>query len=257
MQQLRQADSVVQLQAKATDGFGPGRGKHTKAVTGVVVDSMNKTVISCSLDGKIKFWEFLTGNLLGEINWAPMTAITGCRYHAANDLMAFSCDDNSIRVVDTETRQTIREFWGCQSKINDFCFSNDGRWIVAASQDSIVRVWDLPTSHLIDAIRLERPCKALAFSTTGEYLAAASEGELGVSIWTNKTLFTHVPTRQISESTVEQVAGPTASGEGGQGLLEAAFEEELSVEDDDAVTAPDLDQLSAEMMTLSLVPRSR
>lgn len=257
MQQLRQADSVVQLQAKVTDGFGPGRGKHTKAVTGVVVDSMNKTVISCSLDGKIKFWEFLTGNLLGEINWAPMTAITGCRYHAANDLMAFSCDDNSIRVVDTETRQTIREFWGCQSKINDFCFSNDGRWIVAASQDSIVRVWDLPTSHLIDAIRLERPCKALAFSTTGEYLAAASEGELGVSIWTNKTLFTHVPTRQISESTVEQVAGPTASGEGGQGLLEAAFEEELSVEDDDAVTAPNLDQLSAEMMTLSLVPRSR
>lgn len=257
MQQLKQADSVVQFQAKATDGFGPGRGKHTKAVTGVVVDPMNKTVISCSLDGKIKFWEFLTGNLLAEINWAPMVAITGCRYHAANDLMAFSCDDNSIRVVDIETRQTIREFWGCQGKINDFCFSNDGRWIVAASQDSIVRVWDLPTSHLIDAIRLERPCNALAFSATGEYLAAASEGELGINIWTNKTLFTHVPTRQISESAVEQVAGPTASGEGGQGLLEAAFEDEPSAEEDDAITAPNLDQLSAEMMTLSLVPRSR
>ncbi|RYP25098.1 hypothetical protein DL767_008493 [Monosporascus sp. MG133] len=257
MQQLKQADTVVQLQAKATDRFGPGLGKHTKAVTGIVVDSMNKSVISCSLDGKIKFWDFLTGNLVAEINWAPMTAITGCRYHAANDLMAFSCDDNSIRVVDIETKQTIREFWGCQRKINDFCFSNDGRWIVAASQDSIVRVWDLPTSHLIDAIRLERPCTALAFSVTGEYLAAASEGELGVNIWTNKSLFTHVPTRQISESAVQHVAGPTASGEGGQGLLEAAFQEDASVEEDDAIAAPDLDQLSAEMMTLSLVPRSR
>ncbi|RYP21799.1 hypothetical protein DL765_002024 [Monosporascus sp. GIB2] len=257
MQQLKQADTVVQLQAKATDRFGPGRGKHTKAVTGIAVDSMNKSVISCSLDGKIKFWDFLTGNLVAEINWAPMTAITGCRYHAANDLMAFSCDDNSIRVVDIETKQTIREFWGCQREINDFCFSNDGRWIVTASQDSIVRVWDLPTSHLIDAIRLERPCTALAFSVTGEYLAAASEGELGVNIWTNKSLFTHVPTRQISESTVQHVAGPTASGEGGQGLLEAAFQEDASVEEDDAISAPDLDQLSAEMMTLSLVPRSR
>ncbi|RYP62120.1 hypothetical protein DL771_009866 [Monosporascus sp. 5C6A] len=257
MQQLKQADTVVQLQAKATDRFGAGRGKHTKAVTGIVVDSMNKSVISCSLDGKIKFWDFLTGNLVAEINWAPMTAITGCRYHAANDLMAFSCDDNSIRVVDIETKQTIREFWGCQRKINDFCFSNDGRWIVAASQDSIVRVWDLPTSHLIDAIQLERPCTALAFSVTGEYLAAASEGELGVNIWTNKSLFAHVPTRQISESAVQHVAGPTASGEGGQGLLEAAFQEDASVEEEDAVTAPDLDQLSAEMMTLSLVPRSR
>ncbi|KAI0852989.1 WD domain-containing protein [Daldinia vernicosa] len=256
MQQLRQADTVVQLQARSATGFAPGVGKHTKAVTGIVVDSMNKYVISCSLDGKVKFWEFLTGNLLEEINWAPMTGIIGCRYHAANDLIAFSCDDNSIRVVDIETKQTIREFWGCQGKINDFIFSNDGRWIVAASQDAIIRVWDLPTGHLIDAIRLEKPCTALAFSATGEYLAAATEGELGVDIWNNKALFTHVPTRQISEDSIKQISGPTASGEGGQGLLEAAFEEAASQEDDE-ITAPGVDQLSADMMTLSLVPRSR
>ncbi|KAI1755584.1 WD domain-containing protein [Xylaria castorea] len=257
MQQARQADTVIQLQARVSSRFLPGTGKHTKAVTGIAVDSMNHLVISCSLDGRVKFWEFLTGNLLHEINWAPMTAITGCRYHPASDLIAFSCDDGSIRVVDIETRQTIRELWGCQGKINDFTFSNDGRWVVAASQDSIIRVWDLPTSHLIDAIRLEKPCTALAFSATGEYLAAASEGELGVHIWNNKSLFTHVPTRQISESAVEKVSGPTVSGEGGQGLLEAAFDDEDAVEDEDQVTAPSLDQLSADMMTLSLVPRSR
>ncbi|KAI2473032.1 WD domain-containing protein [Annulohypoxylon bovei var. microspora] len=257
MQQLRQADTVVQLHARSATGFARGVGKHTKAVTGIVVDSMNKNVISCSLDGKVKFWEFLTGNLVEEINWAPMTGITGCRYHAANDLIAFSCDDNSVRVVDIETKQTIREFWGCQGKINDFLFSNDGRWIVAASQDGIIRVWDLPTGHLIDAIRLEKPCTALAFSATGEYLAAATEGELGVSLWSNKTLFTHVPTRQISEESIKQICGPTASGEGGQGLLDAAFEEEISQEAEDDVAPPGLDQLSTDMMTLSLVPRSK
>ncbi|KAI0484737.1 Utp21 specific WD40 associated putative domain-containing protein [Xylariaceae sp. FL0804] len=257
MQQLRQADSVVQLKARSSSSFLPGTGRHSKAVTGIVVDSMNKCVISCSLDGRVKFWEFLTGNLLHEINWAPMTAITGCRYHAASDLVAFSCDDNSIRVVDLETRRTIREFWGCQGKINDFTFSNDGRWIVAASQDSVIRVWDLPTSHLIDAIRLEKPCTALAFSISGEYLAAAPEGQLGVNIWNNKTLFTHVPTRQISENTVEQTAGPTASGEGGQGLVEAAFEDADQTADETEVAAPSVDQLSADMMTLSMVPRGR
>lgn len=258
LQQLRQADTVVQLQARSATGFAPGTGKHTQAVTGIVVDSMNKNVITCSLDGKVKFWEFLTGNLLEEINWAPMTGITGCRYHAANDLIAFSCDDNSVRVVDIETKQTIREFWGCQGKINDFIFSNDGRWIVAASQDAIIRVWDLPTGHLIDAIRLEKPCTALAFSTTGEYLAATIEGELGVNIWNNRTLFTHVPTRQISEESIQQISGPTASGEGGHGLLEAAFDEEVSQEgEEDEVAPPSLDQLSTDMMTLSLVPRSR
>jgi U3 small nucleolar RNA-associated protein 21 len=256
LQQLRQADDVSQLEARSSAGFGPGVGKHTKAVTGIIVDSMNKYIISCSLDGKIKFWEFLTGRLLEEINWAPMTAITGCRYHAANDLIAFSCDDQSIRVVDVETKQTIREFWGCEGKINDFTFSNDGRWIVAAAQDAVVRVWDLPTSHLIDAIRLEQPCTALAFSTTGEYLATASEGQLGVDIWSNRTLYTYVGTRQISEKEVGSISGPTTSGEGGQGLIEAAFEEDIDA-DEDTMAAPAVDQLSTDMMTLSLVPRSR
>ncbi|EAQ87231.1 hypothetical protein CHGG_03850 [Chaetomium globosum CBS 148.51] len=168
MQQLKALDEVNKLQSRSKATFAPGTGRHTKAVTGIVVDSLNRTVISCSLDGKIKFWDFVTGSLIDEIDWAPMIKITACRYHAGNDLIAFACDDHSIRVVDVETKQTIREFWGCRGDINDFCFSNDGRWIVAASQDSIVRVWDLPTSHLIDAFRLEKPCTALAFSATGD-----------------------------------------------------------------------------------------
>lgn len=262
LHQLKQADAVQQLQARSNSNFPPGTGKHTKAVTGIVVDSMNKLVVTCSLDGTVKFWEFLTGNLLEQIDWAPMTKVTGCRYHAANDLIAFSCDDNSIRVVDIETKKTIREFWGCQGAINDFCFSNDGRWVLAASQDSILRVWDLPTSHLIDAFRLETPCTALAFSGTGEYLAASNEGQLGVNIWTNRAVFKHVPTRQISEREIGQVTitGPTTSGEGGQGLVEAAFagaDDDDDDADEDGVTAPNLDQLSADMMTLSLVPKSR
>ncbi|KAJ4294788.1 rRNA-processing protein utp21 [Collariella sp. IMI 366227] len=258
MQQLKALDEVNKLQSRSRKTFAPGTGRHTKAVTGLVVDSLNRTVVSCSLDGKIKFWDFVTGTLVDEIDWAPMTKITACRYHPGNDLIAFACDDHSIRVVDVETKQTIREFWGCRGDITDFCFSNDGRWIVAASLDSTIRVWDLPTSHLIDAFKLERPCTALAFSATGEYLAGAVEGDLGVQLWTNRTLFKHVPTRQISDKEIGEVAAPTTSGEGGQGLIEAAFEANTAEEaEEDGVTAPVLDQLSSDMMTLSLVPKSR
>lgn len=31
-----------------------GLGRHTSAVTGICVDSLNRTVISCSTDGKVK-----------------------------------------------------------------------------------------------------------------------------------------------------------------------------------------------------------
>ncbi|CAK7199757.1 rRNA-processing protein utp21 [Sporothrix eucalyptigena] len=302
-QQLRQADAVTQLQATATTGEGigegdnfggklagfrsPGAGRHTKAVTGIIVDNLNSVVVSCSLDGTVKFWDFLTGHLVDQIdNWG--VSVTACRYHAANDLLAFACGDNTIRVVDLMTRKTIRVFRAGvisqkPSNINDLCFSSDGRWIVAVTQDDArLRVWDLPTSHLIDSVPLDRPGRAVAFSGTGEYLAVAPDGALGVHLWTNKTLFKHVPTRPVTEAPVSTavtttktktkalpapprrmaaVAGPTVSGEGGAGLLEGAFADDDENDDaeggDDIVPAKMLDQLSADMTTLSLVPKAR
>ncbi|KFZ14034.1 hypothetical protein V502_06300 [Pseudogymnoascus sp. VKM F-4520 (FW-2644)] len=254
MQQIAEKEGTVAIPTGKR--FHMGLGRHTAAVTGIIVDSLNKNVITSSLDGKLKFWDFNTGHQVDEIDWAPMTRITALHYHAASDLVAATCDDGCIRIVDTETKKTIRELWGSQAAITDVTFSPDGRWILAASRDAVLRVWDLPTGHLIDAIRLRSACTALAFSGTGEFLATACEGELGVNIWNNKTLFTHAPTRHISENEIIDVAAPTASGEGGAGLIDAALAEE-SENEDDAPAAASLEQLSADMLTLSMVPKSR
>ncbi|OJD22740.1 hypothetical protein ACJ73_05910 [Blastomyces percursus] len=238
--------------------FQMGEGKHTSAVTGLMVDALNTTVISCGLDGKVKFWKFTTGQLLHELDWHPMCSITGLRHNTSSDLIALSCDDLSIRVIDIETRKLVRELWGAIGQINDFCVSNDGRWIIAASMDSVIRVWDLPTGHLIDAFRLANTCTALAMSVTGEFLATAHADGVGVSIWNNRSLFTHVPTKHIEENAIAEVSAPTASGEGGTAILEAAFEEDMGEGGDEGrpLVLP-TEQLSSDMMTLSITPKSR
>lgn len=192
-----------------------------------------------------------------------MTKILGLRYHPNSDLIALSCDDGSVRVIDIETKKLVRELWASRShaelQIIDYTFSTDGRWIIAAASDSTVRVWDLPTGHLIDAMKLPARSTAVAFSPSGEYLATALDGEVGVHIWTNRTLFTHVSTRQISEDEIATMSAPTASGEGGAALIDAATadEEPSSSSDQDETTVPVMDQLSAHITTLSLVPKSR
>jgi U3 small nucleolar RNA-associated protein 21 len=126
----------------------------------------------------------------------------------------------------------------------------------------LVLLWDLPTGHLVDAFKLTSPCTSLAFSPTGEYLATSTSDSVGVDIWTNKTLFTHVPTRHIGATELKAVLSsnaqaPTASGEGGQNLIAAEIAEE-SDDDEDAIAAlPDVDSLSSDLLSLSLVPRSR
>lgn len=253
------ASSVAWSDADGVNKYRMGHGKHNKAVTGLMVDSLNKTVISCGLDGKIKFWDFTTGYLKDEIEWFPTTAIIASQYHRQSDLLALSCDDLSIRIVDTETKKTVRELWGCLGQISDFCFSNDGRWIVAASVDSVIRVWDLPTGHLINALRMESPCTSLAFSDTGEFLATAHADSVGINIWNNRTLFTHVANRPLDEDEVIPAIAPTTSGESGEGLIDAAFEAS-DEEDGNPLYIEDqatLDDLDANMQSLSLVPKSR
>jgi U3 small nucleolar RNA-associated protein 21 len=190
-----------------------------------------------------------------------MTKIMGLRYHPNSDLIALSCDDGSIRVLDIETKKLIRELWASQSHAAlqnlDYTFSNDGRWIISAASDSTVRVWDLPTGHLIDAMKLPKKCNTVAFSPSGEFLATGLDNEVGVHIWTNRTLFTHVSTRQISEKDIATVSAPTASGEGGVAVIEAATTENAEDEEVDETTVPIMDQLSDKITTLSLVPKSR
>jgi len=106
-------------------------------------------------------------------------------------------------------------------------------------------------------MRLPRKCNTVAFSPSGEFLATGLEGEVGVHIWTNRTLFTHVSTRQITEDDIATVSAPTASGEGGVAVVEAATEEQSEDADGDEITVPIMDQLSDKITTLSLVPKSR
>lgn len=259
LHQLQLEESTGFETEDAPRTFAKGEGKHKGAVTGLAIDSLNRTVISCSDDGKVKFWNFATGTLLHEIDWYPMVKILSLRYHPNSDLIALSCDDGSLRVLDITTRKLIRELWATRSTpltTIDYTFSSDGRWIISASSDSTVRVWDLPTGHLIDAMRLPKPVNTVAFSPAGDFLATGLEGEVGVHIWTNRTLFTHVPTRQISETDVVAVSAPTASGEGGETIVDAA-DEESEDEAEDTTAVPVMDQLSDKITTLSLVPKSR
>ena len=198
----------------------------------------------------------MSGTLVDELNWDPMTAITGLRYSSISGLAAFSCDDLSIRVVDIETRKLVREFWGCVGQVNDFAFSTDGRWIIAASMDSLIRVWDMPTGHLIDVFRVPSTCTALSMSSTGESLATAHADGMQINIWSNRSLFMPMPTKNVDENAVANATTPSMSGEHAVGPVESAFSREFEHEEADG-PAIITEQLGKDMMTLSVVPRSR
>ena len=73
---------------------------------------------------------------------------------------------------------------------------------------------------------------------------------------TNRTLFTHVPARPITEFELAEVHNPTVSGEAGTSMIEAAYDDGEQEEEREGVSSV-VERLGEDLTTLSLVPRSR
>lgn len=225
------------------------------AITGIVVDDLNQTVVSSALDGTIAFHSFSSGLLESRLVLPSNTSALRLRYSPTSSLLAAPCDDLCIRIIDVPSRRIVRELWGCVGPISSLAFSNDGRWIVSASLDSVVRVFDLSTGLLIDAFRLAPTVTNVAFNPTGEYLATTHAGTLGIQLWTNKSLFTTIAPQPISEeSGIIDLTSSTST----LTPLSALTTTDLPTPPPSPTpTSSTLDQLSSSLLTLSLLPRSR
>ncbi|GME80752.1 unnamed protein product [Ambrosiozyma monospora] len=224
---------------------------HKKPVTGIAVDGMNRKMVSCGLDGIVGFYDFSKSQFLGKLVLeAPITQMV---YHRSSDLVALVLDDLSIVVIDVVTQRVVRQLFGHTNRITSIDFSNDGRWIISASLDSTIRTWDLPTGGCIDGIKVPNVVTCLKMSPLGDYLATVHVNGVGISLWTNKSQFKPVSTRQVEdESEFANVLLPNVSGDGGAMMLNGAFDDAADEGNDDGYGVYySLEQIDSELITLS------
>lgn len=119
--------------------------------------------------------------------------------------------------------------------------------------DATVRTWDLPTGNLVDVFKVDDVATSVTFSPTGDFLATTHVDNVGIFLWANKTQFGNVSLRSITDDEVAAlVALPTSSG------LDEGVEvsEDTGADDDDKIDTH-TEQLAEDMITLSLLPRSK
>lgn len=105
-----------------------------------------------------------------------------------------------MRLVDIETKRVVREFVGFRGRLLDIvsyfqhscavltdgtlqAFSNDARWLVTTSSDSIIRTFDIATGQLVDVFKTASVATSLTFSPTGDFLATSHVDSVGVYLW--------------------------------------------------------------------------
>ncbi|KAL7415398.1 WD-repeat protein [Mrakia frigida] len=247
MQSGLERKSFVVPTAEAGSSRIGGRG-----VTGIVTDPLNRIVVVGTMDGTLTFFDFHTTVALQSL--ALPSSITSITLHRDNGLLAVVCDDLVVRIVDIETKRVVREMTGFQGRVLDVAFSPDSRWLITASLDSIIRTFDIPSGCLVDAFRTTSIPTSITFSPTGDFLASSHVDSVGVYLWANKSQFSEVALRAIEEDEIFDAGMPSVQGmEEDEALkgIELVGEAEYR----DIYTTPD--QLSEELLTLSLLPRSK
>ncbi|KZC03983.1 PREDICTED: WD repeat-containing protein 36 [Dufourea novaeangliae] len=181
--------------------YGNDVGAHNGPVKGVMVGPLNQTVITAGRDGFIQFWDFKPKKGITEpkAKLVMDEPIEWLRYHSDSSLVAVALEDFSVVVIDLDTRRIVRRFEGHEGRITDACFNPDSRWLITASMDCTIRVWDVPSSNLIDIFQVPEACTSLHFSPTGEFLATTHVCNLGVYLWSNRTLYSHISLKAINK----------------------------------------------------------
>ncbi len=124
--------------------------------------------------------------------------------------------------------------------------------------DCLVKVWDIPSGKLIDCFRFDKAPISVCFSPTSEYLVTTHVNELAIYLWSNKTLYSHVPLKQLPDDyepleTVEMPNTNSHVNKSDNSNTESNDEDDYN--DYKNYISPE--QLAFELVTLSLLPESR
>uniref|UniRef100_A0A336LZ66 CSON006517 protein n=1 Tax=Culicoides sonorensis TaxID=179676 RepID=A0A336LZ66_CULSO len=188
-----------------------GSPAHDSSVQGVVTDNLNQVVISGGFDGEVKFWHFRnTSECLKTLELGE--GISFFRFHRDSSLLCVALDDFTVCLIDVDAKYVARKFSGHKSRLTDACFSPDGRWLLTTAMDCVIKVYDIPSSYLIDHFKVEYPCTSMTMSPTGDFLATTHVDYLGINLWANKTLFNHISLRALKETSEPSVMSFPVAG---------------------------------------------
>eukprot|EP00357_Protocruzia_adherens_P000269 CAMPEP_0114977970 /NCGR_PEP_ID=MMETSP0216-20121206/3543_1 /TAXON_ID=223996 /ORGANISM="Protocruzia adherens, Strain Boccale" /LENGTH=617 /DNA_ID=CAMNT_0002339107 /DNA_START=308 /DNA_END=2161 /DNA_ORIENTATION=- len=160
---------------------------HSAIITGLEVDALNKYLISISYDKTLKQWDFYTRKLLQTVETPYRMELMVM--HKENYMIAIANEYHQIEIYDARTLRKVRHFDAHEQRITDLSFSPDAKWLISASLDKSLKIWDLAASSLVEWVTFKKPVVSFDISPKGDMLATAHAGSRGIFFWTNRFMF--------------------------------------------------------------------
>ena len=174
-----EAEHVLRKAIKNETGVFKG---HKDCVRSAVFSPDNSNVISVSDDSTIKIWGTYSGRVEKTITDHTDTILSIC-YNKEKILFATASVDKNVIIRDSQT-YNVKAIIPHPTSVYYAAFSPNGNYVVTASADSIVRIWDWnntkkPIRELIghtDAVRVA------SFSPDNTHIVTGSD-DFTIRVW--------------------------------------------------------------------------
>ncbi len=154
---------------------------HTAWITGFDVSHNGKYVATASVDFTIKIWDYRTKKELNVLT-GHTGSVNAVRFSPDDSLIISGSNDTDIRIWKVSTGECIGILDTMfNRKVNDVCFSPDGRLIAGCSNNSI-GVMDVRSKKIIGKFGLSGQGKKIHFFPDGNRIACA-ESDSSLSVW--------------------------------------------------------------------------
>ena len=145
------------------------------------------------LDPTIRIWDVATGKLLHTLSTTNGEVVSKIVFSPDGKILAsaaYGVPSSWVDLWNAKTGQKLATFEGHADVIHDLAFRNDSRWLASASEDRMIKLWDVRERKLALTLKLDGEPHYVAFSPDGRFLAA-SEGHKKtgipvVHVWESK-----------------------------------------------------------------------
>lgn len=171
---------------------------HSSAIKGIQTDGLNQIIVTGAEDQKqLRMWKFDSHKKMSEVEIShPLVCM---QMHRESSLLALILANMSIQILDVMTHKVIRKLTQIHcDKLTDLAFSQDARWLITASLDKTLKVWDVPSGTLIDVVTFATPVTSVTMSPTSDFLATTHQDDLGIYLWSNKSLYGHLNLKPLT-----------------------------------------------------------
>ncbi|RNF27094.1 U3 small nucleolar RNA-associated protein 21 [Trypanosoma conorhini] len=173
---------------------------HTSSVECVEIACGNSIVVTAGLDARIKLWDLLTGGLRSAVKVdCPMNK--SCVHQPSSlfivaqhfTIRVYHCNPD-VGLSDDALATPVRVFDGHNGPITALALTPDShRYVVSASGDAALLVWDLAAAACVGQYRLASPAHSLSFHPDALFMVSTHAGERGAFLWSNNLRYGFVP----------------------------------------------------------------